>query len=181
MNYIEDIKLINSDKTVNAIIEIPKGTKSKFELKDKTFDKVVEVRKIKYKYPFYYGCFPETHAGDDDPLDMVLLTNRKRNQLDIVRVYPIAVLKTIDNGEVDDKIFVIDVAEPIKNINKLLNKSIKFLKKYKGKHSNTVVDNTIYDMEEANKLILAANKRYKNLHNISYGDNNKFNNLKITL
>ena len=91
MNYIKDIKLEIDKETFNGIIEIPKGTNKKYELNDPKFDKVECVRKVVGKYPFYYGCFPHTYAGDKDPLDMVLLSNKKRNILDVVEVMPFAV------------------------------------------------------------------------------------------
>lgn len=145
MNYIKDIKL-KEDGFYNAIVEIPKGTNSKYELVDKLFNEVVEVRKVIGKYPFYYGCFPQTLAGDKDPLDMILITDKKYKILDIVKVKPIGVIKTIDDGEVDDKVFVIPFDETLSQakLNKLINKAIKFLKTYKGKHSKMILDDTFY-------------------------------------
>ena len=58
MNYIKDINL-KENGTYNMIIEIPKGTKNKYELVEGTFDKVECVRKVKFRYPYYYGCFPQ--------------------------------------------------------------------------------------------------------------------------
>ena len=104
MNYISDTQL-KINNCYNVIIEIPKGTNKKYELEDKVFDKVLCVRRVKGKYPFYYGCFPQTYAGDKDPLDMVLLSNKNRDILSIVEVEPIGVIKTLDNNEIDDKIF----------------------------------------------------------------------------
>ena len=65
MNYIKDIEL-KTNNLYNAIIEIPKKTKNKYELEDGSSEKVVKVRRVKCKYPFYYGCFPQTLAGDND-------------------------------------------------------------------------------------------------------------------
>lgn len=156
MNYIKDINLNN----YNIIIEIPVGTDNKWELEDKSFDKLVLVRKVVGKYPFYYGCFPQTLAGDNDPLDMILLSNKKRYMLDIVDVIPIGVIKTIDNGEVDDKIFVIAKDETIKNLEKLKARAIKFLHSYKGKKSNMIIDKTFYGPEVAIELIEQAHKNF---------------------
>ena len=161
MNYIEDISL-KENGNYNIIIEIPKGTNSKYELVDGKFDKVVEVRKVIGKYPFYYGCFPQTYAGDKDPLDVILLSKKKRKILDIVNVQPIAVIKTIDNNEVDDKVICVDVKENLKHLDKLEKEAIKFLKTYKGKKSNTVIDENIYFIEEAINIIDKANKAYIN-------------------
>jgi len=160
MNYIKDIRL-KEDSAYAGIIEIPKGTNSKYELVEPNNDHVICVRKVIGKYPFYYGCFPETFAGDGDPLDMILLSNKQRGILDIVSVQPIGVIKTIDDGEVDDKVLVIANDEPIDHIDKLEKKTLKFLKRYKGKKSNMILDETIYDAIEAIKIINQANKNYK--------------------
>ena len=159
MNYIKDIKL-KEKGGYNVIVEIPKGTNSKWELVDKDFNKVIEVRKVGRKYPFYYGCVPQTYAGDRDPLDMILLTKKKRNILDIVNVQPIAVIKTIDNGEQDDKVICIDSEEEISNLPKLEKKVLKFLHSYKGKKNNTQIDDTIYPVNTALDLIEQAHNSY---------------------
>lgn len=161
MNYIKDINLIE-DGFYNIIIEIPKGTNSKYELVEPKNDHVEEVRKVIGKYPFYYGCFPQTLAGDKDPLDIILFTDRKYNSLDIVKTQIIGVVKTIDNGEIDDKILVIPYDEVIEHLDKLEKKALKFLSKYKGKNSNTQIDYTIYDCGEAIDLIEETNKNYMN-------------------
>lgn len=161
MNYIKDIKL-EENNFYNMVIEIPKGTNSKYELVEPNNSEVKEVRKVVGKYPFYYGCFPQTYAGDKDPLDAILFTNRRYNSLDIVKTQIIGVIKTIDNGEVDDKILAIPYDEIIEHLDKLEKKTLKFLSKYKGKNSNTQIDYTIYDCEEAIDLIEETNKNYKN-------------------
>lgn len=161
MNYIRDISLFDNS-CYNMIIEIPVGTDSKYELVDGKFDKIIEVRKVIGKYPFYYGCFPETYAGDKDPLDAILLSTKKHNILDIIQVQPIAVIKTIDNGEQDDKVICVAFNENNKNVKKLFKKALKFLNTYKGKNSNTIVDQTIYTIEDAIEIIRKANFTYKN-------------------
>lgn len=172
MNYIKDIKLINEDKSYNMIVEIPKGTNEKFELVEPNYDKVECVRKVIGKYPFEYGCFPQTLAGDKDPLDAILLSKRKYKSLDIVKVQPFAVIKTIDNNEIDDKVLCIACDEEISLI-KLYKQVFKFLKSYKGKKANTSIDDKLYDVTEATKLIEEASKEF-NKHNT-----NKSSNVKI--
>ena len=172
MNYIENPLFTGS--TYNMVVEIIKGSKNKKELVEPFFDKLVTVRRIKLKYPFYYGCFTQTLAEDKDALDAVLLTNKKYNELDIVRVAPIAVLKTIDDEEQDDKVFVVDPTENVKNLDKLINKALKFLYNYKGKKSNMIIDDTLYDEKEAAKII-------KDTHEVYKRKNNKTNNtIKIS-
>lgn len=160
MNYIKDIKLREKDN-YNVIIEIPKGTNKKYELVEPNNNKVECVRKVKGKYPFYYGCFPETLAGDKDPLDAILFTKRKYKSLDIVKVQLIGVIKTVDNGEIDDKVLVIPVDELSENLYKQEKKTLKFLSKYKGKKSNTQIDTTIYDAVEAYRTVYEAYLKYQ--------------------
>ena len=161
MNYIKDTKL-EENNFYNMIIEIPKGTNSKYELVGPKNDHVEEVRKVIGKYPFYYGCFPQTYAGDKDPLDVILFTDRKYNSLDIVKTQIIGVIKTLDYGEIDDKILAIPYDEVIEHLDELEKKALKFLSKYKGKNSNTQIDYTIYDCGEAIDLIEETNKNYIN-------------------
>lgn len=160
MNYIKDTKL-EENNFYNMIIEIPKGTNSKYELVEPKNDHVEEVRKVIGKYPFYYGCFPRTLAGDNDPLDAILLTKRKYKSLDIVKVQLVGVIKTIDNGEIDDKVLVIPVDEDIKDLNKYIKKALKFLHKYKGKNANTQIDTTIYDAIEVHRIVYEAYLKYQ--------------------
>lgn len=93
---------------------------------------------------------------------MILLTKKKHKILDIVNVQPIAVIKTIDNGEVDDKVVCIDSREQISKLFKLEKIALKFLHKYKGKKSNTIIDPIVYPVDEALKTIEDAHKSYNN-------------------
>lgn len=161
MNYIKDVSLRLNNEIYNMIVEIPKGTNKKFELVEPNFDKVECVRKVKGKYPFYYGCFPQTYAGDKDPLDAILLTNKTLHSLDIERVVPIAVIKTIDNNEIDDKVICVSYDEVVYiDLDKLLKPVYKFLKSYKGRHPNMYIDEIPYDKSVARTLIENANKNY---------------------
>ena len=161
MNYIKDIKLFNNDdaKSLNMIVEIKKGSRDKNELVAPAFDKVECIRKTLLKYPFYYGCFPCTLAGDGDPTDAILITNNKHDVLDVVKVQPLAVIKTIDNGEIDDKIICVEGEH--KNLDKVLKIILKFLHVYKGKKANMIIDNTIYDSTEALNIINNDAKNFK--------------------
>lgn len=166
MNYIKDIKLIENNQ-YNVIIEIKKGSKDKNELVEPNFDKVECVRKCKLKYPFYYGCFPQTLAGDKDPADAIVLTKQKHEVLDVVKVQPVAVIRTIDKGEEDNKIICVE--GEFKHIDKLVKIINKFLHIYKGKKADMVIDEVIGDVEEANKEILKAHTTYINSKKVSVG------------
>ena len=172
MNYIKDIQLKNNN-SYNIIVEIPKGTKNKYELDEKTFDKVICVRKIKYKYPFYYGCFPQTFAGDKDPLDMILITHKKYKPLDIVQAYPVTTIKTLDCGEQDDKVIMLDDSYKVdgKKLEKIIKQILKFLSIYKGKNADMIIDKNYYGIKESLEIIDKAHNEYLN--------RNKINGIKV--
>jgi inorganic pyrophosphatase len=49
--------------------------------------------------------------GDDDPIDIVDLSSKDRQILDIVRVKVLAAFCLIDEGELDWKVLVMDAEE----------------------------------------------------------------------
>ena len=85
-----------------AVIEISKGSKSKYELDKKTG--VLILDRILYTsthYPANYGFIPKTLADDGDPLDVLVLCNEPLVPLVLVQCYPIGVINMIDNGKMD--------------------------------------------------------------------------------
>lgn len=162
MNYINDIPLYNSDEeNVNVVVEICPGTSDKNELCEPGFEKLVCVRQVVGKYPFYYGSFPQTYAGDKDPLDFILFTDIKHNNLDLVKVDVIGAIKTTDAGEQDDKIICVECASKLMNVKKQLRKAMKFLKTYKGKEADMKITKKLASMEEAETILKSAHDAWK--------------------
>lgn len=162
MNYITDIAIKDKD-SYNGIVEIIKGSKDKKELEEIGFSKLETVRTIFKKYPFYYGCFPQTLAGDGDALDLIIITRRELSELEIVPLDIIGIIKTIDNGEKDDKVFAIPYGELFtqRDLNKEIKRAIKFLITYKGKFQKyTKTDKKFYDSITAIKEIAIAHRNY---------------------
>lgn len=164
MNYINDIPLYNSDEdNVNVVIEICPETNDKNELCEPRFEKLVCVRQVVGKYPFYYGSFPQTYAGDKDPLDFILFTDKKHNTLDLVKVDIVGAIRTIDEGEQDDKIICVECDSKLMNVKRQLKTALKFLKKYKGKHADMKIDKKLASMSEAEELVKAAHDAWKTI------------------
>lgn len=163
MNYINDVLLYNndSDNSVNLIVEICPGTSEKTELCDNTFDKLSTVRTVVGEYPFYYGSFPQTYAGDHDPLDFILFTDIEHKGLDVVKADVIGAIRTIDSGEQDDKIICVEHDCSLINVKKQLRKALKFLKKYKGKYADMIIYKRLASRIEADELINEAHKAWK--------------------
>jgi len=103
MNLWHDIPLgENAPDEINVIIEIPKGSPNKYEI-DKTTG-LIKLDRVNYSaapYPFDYGFAPQTLWGDNDPLDVVVLTSYPLYPGILVAVRPVAVMEMIDNGESD--------------------------------------------------------------------------------
>ena len=65
-----------SPEFVNAIVEIPKGRRSKFEVDKETG--LIKLDRYLYSsshYPGDYGFVPRTLAEDGDALDMLVMVN----------------------------------------------------------------------------------------------------------
>jgi inorganic pyrophosphatase len=92
---------------VNAIIEISRGSKAKYEVDKATgMLKLDRVLYTSFSYPVNYGFIPRTYAGDADPLDILVLCQVDLEPLSIVSAKPIGVLRMQDKGA-DDKIIAV--------------------------------------------------------------------------
>ena len=117
MNIWHDIRQerIKPDDFI-AVIEIEKGSKKKYELDKETGMLMLDrVLYTSTHYPANYGFIPLTYAGDDDPLDVLVLCSEPIVPMVLVRCYPIGVISMIDQKEVDDKIIAIPFEDPTYN------------------------------------------------------------------
>lgn len=100
-------------RVVCAVIEIPKGSKVKYELDKPTG--LLRVDRILYSsmvYPMNYGFLPRTWCDDEDPLDVLVLNSEPVAPLSILNVRPIGVMRMEDEGAMDDKIIAVHVDDP---------------------------------------------------------------------
>jgi len=105
-----------SPKVVNAIIEIEKGSKAKYELdKESGLLKLDRILFSAVHYPANYGFIPHTYCDDKDPLDILVLSSIKFHPLSIVDAKVIGVMRMVDNGEQDDKIIAVANFDPSVN------------------------------------------------------------------
>ncbi|MFK7900950.1 MAG: inorganic diphosphatase [Cyclobacteriaceae bacterium] len=120
---------------VTGIIEIPKNTRAKYEL-DKESGMLILDRVIysSMYYPANYGFIPKTYCDDNDPLDILVLSQINITPMCLVSAKVIGVMQMIDGGEQDDKI--IAVAENdmsvshINDITELPEHSLKELRNF---------------------------------------------------
>lgn len=97
----------------NVVIEIPKGSKVKYEL-DKPSG-LLRVDRVLYSavhYPANYGFLPRSYCDDADPLDVLVLGNEPVQPLSMMVARAIGVMHMEDQGEQDDKIIAVHVHDP---------------------------------------------------------------------
>ena len=101
-------------KTVDVLIEIPKGSRNKYEydfdLGKIRFDRMLFSSMM---YPGDYGFIPETLALDSDPLDILVLGHQPTYPMVVMEVRPIGVLHMADEKGPDEKIICVPVSDPI--------------------------------------------------------------------
>jgi inorganic pyrophosphatase len=114
MHPLHDIRVPEKfDEYFPAVIEIPRGSKLKYELDKKTG--LLMLDRVLYSsvhYPANYGFIPQSHAGDGDPLDVMVLMQEPLHPLTIVRARAIGGFAMTDDKGVDDKILAVAVDDP---------------------------------------------------------------------
>ncbi len=112
MNLLHDIDPGKKDE-LNVIVEIPKGSKNKYEIDKQTgLIALDRVSHTSQDFPFDYGFVPKTLWDDGDALDVVLLTTHPLFPGVLVRARPVALMKMIDSGDADDKVIAVPVDDP---------------------------------------------------------------------
>jgi inorganic pyrophosphatase len=154
---------------INVVIEIPKGSKNKYELDKETglitLDRALHTSQ---DYPFDYGFMPQSHWADGDPLDVVVLTTYPLAPGVLVKVRPVGIMHMVDDGESDAKILGVPDHDPrwdeikdLADINKHTIKEIEhfFLTYKKLQHKEVHIDG-IEGRDAAIEAILLSQKLY---------------------
>lgn len=103
----------NLDEVFLSIVEIPKGSKNKYEL-DKLTGLLRSDRILfsSVHYPANYGFVPRTFCDDGDPLDVLILCQESITPLCIVECKAIGMITMRDEKGQDDKIIAVNVNDP---------------------------------------------------------------------
>ncbi|QDU38920.1 Inorganic pyrophosphatase [Maioricimonas rarisocia] len=103
----------NLPREFTVVVEIPSGSKVKYELDKQTG--MLRLDRLLYSavhYPANYGFIPQTYAEDDDPLDVLVVTQEPVAPLTLVRARTIGLMTMVDSGKRDHKILAVAMDDP---------------------------------------------------------------------
>ena len=155
----------NAPELVNGIIEIPKNLRAKYELDKKSGMLVLDrVLYSSINYPANYGFIPRTYCDDNDPLDIMVISQIDIVPMCIVEAKVIGVMRMEDEGEMDDKIISVashDMSfNHINDITDLPEHWVKelrsFFEDYKKLEHKEVVVEDFLGRDDAQKIVKKA-------------------------
>lgn len=109
----EHLRGSRQDGWVEATIEIPRGSRNKYEYDHERG--IFHLDRVLYSsvhYPTDYGFLAGTLSGDGDPLDVLVVVDEPTFTGCHLRVRPIGTLTMTDEKGVDEKILAVPVDDP---------------------------------------------------------------------
>jgi inorganic pyrophosphatase len=158
------------EQDLTAIIEIPKGSRNKYEYDHELggikldrflFSSVV--------YPTDYGFFPDTLGLDGDPLDAMVCVSEATFPGCQIAVKAIALFRMEDDKGIDDKVLCVPLSDPGWNrlerlddlSDQLRDEIAHFFSIYKDLEQKAVKVDGWYPREDALKEIEESRKRFR--------------------
>jgi inorganic pyrophosphatase len=159
-----------ADDTFSCIVEIPKGSRNKYEW-DHERDQLVLDRFLfsSVVYPTDYGFIPETLGRDTDPLDVMVCVSEATVPGCMIDVKPIALFRMEDDKGIDDKVLCVPLHDPGWNgmekledlSNQLRDEIAHFFSIYKDLEQKAVKVDGWYSREDAIEEIRASRERFR--------------------
>lgn len=175
MNLYHDIPLGNEDfSEINAVVEIAKWSRVKYEFDYKTWAIWVDrVGKTPIWYTFNYGDLPQTwNVWDNDPLDVIILCTEKLQAWVVVPLRVVWGLNMIDSWEEDYKVLAVADDKYYANVNDIEDVNKKeledieyYMLHYKDLHGKKVELNWWDNKSKAQKILAECHKAYKEKFN----------------
>src|SRR5262245_14377659 len=167
--YVDDSLI---EKTFPVIIEIPKGSKNKYELDKETG--LLHLDRVLYSavyYPADYGFIPRTFCDDGDPLDVLVLGQEPVPPLTLVDARAIGVMRMRDEKGIDDKIVAVSVSDPTfaeytdksQIPNHVLLQVRRFFEDYKALEHKQVIVKDLLGPPDAIRIIRESLELYRKL------------------
>jgi inorganic pyrophosphatase len=154
---------------LTVIIEIPKGSRNKYEFDHETHQ--IKLDRFLFSsvvYPTDYGFFPETLSRDGDPLDAMVCVSEATFPGCAIEVKPIALFRMEDEKGIDDKVLCVPVSDPGWNTlerledlpSQLRDEIAHFFSIYKDLEQKKVRVDGWYPREDALEEIEASRRRH---------------------
>jgi inorganic pyrophosphatase len=159
-----------SDESFACIVEIPKGSRNKYEW-DHERNALVLDRFLfsSVVYPTDYGFIPDTLSEDGDPLDVMVLVSEPTFPGCMIDVKPIALFRMEDDKGLDDKVLAVPLHDPGWNTlesldqvsEQLQNEIAHFFSIYKNLENKHVEVKGWFSRQDAVDEIRASRARFK--------------------
>lgn len=160
----------DAPETFQTVIEIPRGSKIKYELDKETG--LIRVDRVLYSsviYPANYGFIPQTFGDDNDPLDVLVIMQEPVAPLSMLRARPIGLMEMFDEGQSDEKIICIHLDDPAFNgyyhiwelPEHALREVKRFFEDYKKLEDKEVKVDNFLGPDKARSVVAKAMKRYQ--------------------
>ena len=158
-----------TENIVDALIEIPLGSKNKYELDKQSgrirLDRVLYAAMI---YPAEYGIIENTLAPDGDPLDILVICSEPTFPGCTVPTRVLGYLSMIDNGKLDYKLISVVDCDPryddiheLKDLPSFILKEISnFFQNYKVLQGVVVEVGEYHGKEDAARIIAQCKKAF---------------------
>lgn len=161
---------LKAPREVQAIIEIPQGSRSKFEI-DKKLG-IIKLDRLLYgsmHYPVNYGIIPQSLGEDGDPLDILVMTQAALFPGCLIDARIIGVMHMVDQGVADDKIIAVATKDiTVSHIQKIedLPKSYRieldhFFERYSELEGKSVTISGFAKTSVAHQIIQKSLKNYR--------------------
>ena len=159
------------ENVVSVVIEIPFGSKNKYELDEKTGR--IHLDRVLYtamSYPAEYGIIEHTIAPDGDPLDILVIGTERTFPGCIVPARVLGYLNMNDGGKTDYKLIsVVDCDPRYRDVHELsdlsefiLREIENFFENYKVLEGGHVEVGHYHRRERALEIIKECRERYDN-------------------
>jgi inorganic pyrophosphatase len=156
-------------ETFTAVIEIPKGSRNKYEYDHET--NAIKLDRFLFAsvvYPTDYGFVPDTLALDGDPLDVMVCVSEPTFPGCVIEVKPIALFRMEDDKGMDDKVLAVPCSDPnwneLKSLDdlhhQLRNEIEHFFSVYKDLEQKKVRVDGWYSREDAIQEIAESRERF---------------------
>ena len=158
-----------SGEAIPCLIEIPKGSRNKYE-----FDEELGAIKLdrflfsSVVYPTDYGFIPDTRGLDGDHLDAMVCVSEPTFPGCTIEAKPIALFKMEDDKGIDDKVLAVPLTDPGWNTvaslddvgEQLQNEIAHFFTVYKQLENKKVEVDGWYSCDDALKVIAESRERF---------------------